>query len=760
MKNLKTKSSFLVATLLVASFILLGTGIQTAKAVTLDELQAQIEALMAQITELRQEKARLEQGQTWCHDFNINLKFGDNGNEITALETALQKQNFSVHISSSNSKGTFDAKIASAVVGFQEKYKQDILGPYNLQHGTGYVGPTTRTKLNELYGCDNAPSTCNNRNISIWDWDYCTPECPCDIDEGDCDTDADCNGDYHCVMDVGTDYGQDSEMDVCQSRATTPSITITSPDSGEQWIAGQTYDIKWIPTSVDDVKQLSILLVKGVYVTETIASMGTITDFSNTFSWTIPNNVTIGTDYRIRFFYGDRNLKTSDYFAIVAGSTTPTSCDERSLPLWDWDYCTPECPCNAGEGDCDTDADCIAGHYCQHSSGINVCRRNKTTETQVIIAPGGGDVWGIGQTYTIKWDTANIVEKFNIYLSSDSYSKIIIAKDVDASLGEYTWKVPSMYPKIYPSKGCDYRIMFYPSFEKDPSKKIFATSGYFKIVFSLTSCHPGPLWSRNYCSSSCRCSVGEGPCEQNIDCVTGYCAKNIGPKYGQGIWVNVCEAYTGENPTLKVLSPNGGEQVTINQFLHIEWFSYGISYVKVYLENLETGDSFLCGGFGKDGMIKAREENYIFWNLIKSRLPDNFNFPGKYRIKIVGINSERTQRPIITDYSDAYFDIEDKLREKGVCIDSDGGKNYFVKGTATEGTSWTDYCCSDYCLKEYYCANNEKHSDLYTCPDDSVCKDGACIDKITSIKSMDKQLASASDAISQLIENIKKLIGK
>jgi hypothetical protein len=156
MKNLKTKSSFLVATLLVASFILLGTGIQTAKAVTLDELQAQIEALMAQITELRQEKARLEQGQTWCHDFNINLKFGDNGNEITALETALQKQNFSVHISSSNSKGTFDAKIASAVVGFQEKYKQDILGPYNLPAGISMLSNTSDIgtwKLNRINIC-------------------------------------------------------------------------------------------------------------------------------------------------------------------------------------------------------------------------------------------------------------------------------------------------------------------------------------------------------------------------------------------------------------------------------------------------------------------------------------------------------------------------------------------------------------------------------------------------------------------------------
>ena len=134
---------------------------EQVKAVTFDKLanlQQYIEKLKKQIVALQAKlKVAEEQSTTdsadWCHTFNTNLRIGDKGAEAQALETALVKQGFAVTEHSSNFSAMFDEKMASSVVGFQEKYKAEILAVYGLTHGTGFVGKTTRAKLNQLYGC-------------------------------------------------------------------------------------------------------------------------------------------------------------------------------------------------------------------------------------------------------------------------------------------------------------------------------------------------------------------------------------------------------------------------------------------------------------------------------------------------------------------------------------------------------------------------------------------------------------------------------
>lgn len=60
------------------------------------------------------------------------------------------------------------------------------------------------------------------------------------------------------------------------------------------------------------------------------------------------------------------------------------------------------------------------------------------------------------------------------------------------------------------------------------------------------------------------------------------------------------------------------------------------------------------------------------------------------------------------------------------CSDSDGGKNYYVKGTATDGsTSLSDHCNPDGTLTEKYCSGDEIKWHSYDCPGE--CINGACI---------------------------------
>jgi hypothetical protein len=134
-------------------------GISSAQ--TVSQLQAEIQSLLAQLNTLQQELAAAQGSGPWCHTFSTNLKIGNGGVEVTALQTALQKSGMQISVN-----GSFDDQTASAVTGFQEKYTSDILTPNGLQYGTGYVGAATRAKLNSLYGCGTA-TTNSTSSLSI-----------------------------------------------------------------------------------------------------------------------------------------------------------------------------------------------------------------------------------------------------------------------------------------------------------------------------------------------------------------------------------------------------------------------------------------------------------------------------------------------------------------------------------------------------------------------------------------------------------------
>lgn len=132
------------------------------------DLQALINSLMAQVKQLQAQLLAQQGGGTtpWCHTFNRNLGIGARGDEVKALHSVLEKEgitvNFTAGVEGPNAEvsvedvSAYREYTASAVSGFQEKYRSEILTPNNLQNGTGYVGPSTRAKLNQLYGCNSA----------------------------------------------------------------------------------------------------------------------------------------------------------------------------------------------------------------------------------------------------------------------------------------------------------------------------------------------------------------------------------------------------------------------------------------------------------------------------------------------------------------------------------------------------------------------------------------------------------------------------
>jgi len=81
-------------------------------------------------------------------EFENDLKQGDKGKEVAYLQFILREEGcFPRDIGIT---GYFGLATKSSVIAFQEKYHEEILAPLDLTKGTGYVGSSTRAKLNGL----------------------------------------------------------------------------------------------------------------------------------------------------------------------------------------------------------------------------------------------------------------------------------------------------------------------------------------------------------------------------------------------------------------------------------------------------------------------------------------------------------------------------------------------------------------------------------------------------------------------------------
>jgi len=80
--------------------------------------------------------------------FKSNLALGSRGKDVEELQKCLAKD--SQIYPEGEISGYFGQKTKTAVIKFQEKYKDEILKPYDLEKGTGEVRGKTREKLNAI----------------------------------------------------------------------------------------------------------------------------------------------------------------------------------------------------------------------------------------------------------------------------------------------------------------------------------------------------------------------------------------------------------------------------------------------------------------------------------------------------------------------------------------------------------------------------------------------------------------------------------
>jgi plastocyanin len=156
------------------------------------------------------------------------------------------------------------------------------------------------------------------------------------------------------------------------------SITVTSPNGGENWIRGTTRTITWSHTGSPG-SNVKIELLKGGILNRVITS-GTPNDGS--YSWAIPSTQVLGTDYKVKITSTSNSIytDTSNSNFIIAG--------------------------------------------------INV------------ISPNGGENWQHGTTNTIKWSyTGNPGLSVKIELLKGGTLNRVITSSTPND-GSYSWAIP------------------------------------------------------------------------------------------------------------------------------------------------------------------------------------------------------------------------------------------------------------------------------------------------------------------------------
>jgi len=127
---------------------------------TIDELKAKIEEFQGVISQLQAILAEMITeipGIPSDFSFERNLRPGEVSDDVKYLQIVLNSDpDTQVATEGPGSPGNetnyFGPLTKSAVIKFQQKYADDVLAPWGITKGTGFVGSTSRTKLNELLG--------------------------------------------------------------------------------------------------------------------------------------------------------------------------------------------------------------------------------------------------------------------------------------------------------------------------------------------------------------------------------------------------------------------------------------------------------------------------------------------------------------------------------------------------------------------------------------------------------------------------------
>jgi hypothetical protein len=687
-------------------------------AATVEELQTQISALLVQLQSLQSQLAQIQgTTQTWCHNFNVNLKVGDQGDEIQALEHVLVAEGFSVTEHSSNFPAVFDEKMAAAVSGFQQKYADEILTPLGLKYGTGFVGPSTRAKLNALYGCVvTKPKPVLPPSIPILP----------------------------------------------------PSITVLSPNGGEKWEVGTTQHIKFssnLPSEPVDIWLFNPNASLHQKIATTITNP--IINSPVVYEWKIPDSIQISSAYKIQTVtnlngkYGVSKIEDfSDApFSIVAAGTpsitvlSPNGGESWTIGLGAYtvrwtsmnipatnlvsiglrntstgvDYSLIGDSPNDGIEGVSIPSNIPAGTYWLF---VKTLVNNQSiidwsdaplsiitaagTPSITVLSPNGGEKWQLGNTHTILWTPYSYNPDINPSYQVTAYLEklvngnfVTVGKIVECGKASIHWdgNLNTCGSNTYAEPGDYYvRVVNNTTGASDRSDKPFTLipKGTLKADLKIngsdgpiTIPEGGATYTISWTSNTEKCSIyfhnsDPHPRQENlapsgsmsmkllpntnwyIDGISLACSSQTPIEGGASDYVQILPL----NTSVTVVSPNGGEAIDFKSYYTIKWKAFAnLTKVSIALYKNDASYAWIVRDLPTSNALEG-SYNWLPSNIVISESDFGKNI---FKIYILGYKQEGGT---VEDKSDAAFSIVAATTTPSITVLSpNGGESLPINST-------------------------------------------------------------------------------
>ncbi|MDQ1352871.1 MAG: hypothetical protein QG657_3177 [Acidobacteriota bacterium] len=428
------------------------------------------------------------------------------------------------------------------------------------------------------------------------------------------------------------------------------TLTVTSPNGGERWESGSTQDITWNHTgNIENVKiefsedgGLSWVGIvdstpnDGLYpmtAPETLSTKclirirdldDTLSDMSNSafsiaesssVTVTSPNggeNLEVGSTYNITWnttgmiasvkieFSSDNGTFWKD----IVNSTANNGSYNWNVPDSSSGNCLIRIIDNDGEGNASDVSDAV----------FSIVSSSNPTIT--VTSPNGGENWDVGSMHNITWRSTGTVGKVKIEYSTDKGSgwrKIVTSTPND---GNFSWTVPAR-----PSPSCMVRVSETDGQPVDASDLVFVITGKPRPIITVISPNGGETlnagnthkitWAgtRSVGNVEIEYSTDRGSSWKTVSTSTandgGYdwkvpndpsdtCLLRISEigmdEEVSDVTDSVFSIVLPTNPTLTLISPNGGEALRVGSSCRIAWSSIG-TIGNVRLEYCTQGDA-------------------------------------------------------------------------------------------------------------------------------------------------------------------------